>query len=134
PRPPARLPVPSWLPAAAAGFALVLAGGLLLMAGPEVPSRAAARLVGRTVDAGAYVLERGDRLVEDVRILGVVIATTFEGRLDRVGDRMDDYRRRMQRRRDAEEGARSRESGSRAPAHRSAGFPEPEPARTRSVC
>src|SRR5262249_12378643 len=73
--------VPSWLQAAAAGFALVAAGAFLLVTGPEAPTRAATRLVDRTVTAGSFLLERKDRLVEDVRILGVVIGTAFEGRL-----------------------------------------------------
>ncbi len=103
--------VPSWIQAAAAGFALVIAGTLLLVAGPEGPSRAAARLVHRTVYAGNYLLARSDRLVEDVRILGVAITTAFEGRLDRVNDRVDDYRKRLERRRGPEDDARKRESG-----------------------
>jgi hypothetical protein len=118
---PTRLPahgrffVPSWLQAAAAGFALVITGTLLLVAGPDGPSRTATRLVDRTVTTGSYLLERSDRLVEDVRILGVVITTAFEGRLDRVNDRMDDYRKRLQRRRSTEEDSKKRESGGRMP-------------------
>lgn len=114
---PARGPffVPSWLQAAAAGFLLLITGSVLLVTGPEGPTRAATRLVDRTVNAGTYFLERGDRLVEDVRILGVVITTAFEGRLDRVNDRMDDYRKRLQRRRVIEEDSKKRESGVRAP-------------------
>ncbi len=107
--------VPSWLQAAAAGFGLVITGTLLLAAGPEGPSRTATRLVDRTVTTGSYLLERSDRLVEDVRILGVVITTAFEGRLDRVNDRMDDYRKRLQRRRSTDEDSKKRESGGRTP-------------------
>ncbi len=118
--------VPSWIQAAAAGFALVIAGTLLLVAGPAGPRRAATLLVDRTVYAGNYLLARSDRLVEDVRILGVVITTAFEGRLDRVNDRMDDYRKRLQRRRAPEEDAKKRESGLPAPSVRSAeGFRTP---------
>jgi hypothetical protein len=107
--------VPSWLQAAAAGFVLVITGTLLLVAGPDGPSRTATRLVDRTVTTGSYLLERSDRLVEDVRILGVVITTAFEGRLDRVNDRMDDYRKRLQRRRSTDEDPKKRESGGRMP-------------------
>ena len=49
-------------------------------------------------------MERKDRLVEDVRILGVVLGTAFEGRLDRVNERVEDYRRLLDRRRPAPEG------------------------------
>ncbi len=59
-----------------------------------------ARLVNRTVRAGAYLAERKAHLVEDFRLLRVVIATAFEGRLDRVNDRVEDYRRLIERRRE----------------------------------
>ncbi len=117
--------VPSWIQAAAAGFALVIAGTLLLVTDPAGPRRAATLLVDRTVHAGDYLLARSDRLVEDVRILGVVITTAFEGRLDRVNDRVDDYRKRLQRRRTPEEDAKKRESGLPAP-----GVPSAEGFRT----
>ena len=66
----------------------------------------------RTVNASVYILERKDRLVEDVRILRVVIGTAFEGRLDRMNDRVDDYRRLLEKRRADEEQAKK--SGGRA--------------------
>jgi hypothetical protein len=84
----------------AAALALAITGGVLLaqsFVGP--PVRAANRVVERTVNAGAYLAERKDRLVEDFRLLRVVIGTAFEGRLDRVNDRVDDYRRLLERRR-----------------------------------
>jgi len=122
PSPHGRVFVPSWIQAAAAGFALVVAGTLLLVAGPEGPSRAAARLVARTVFAGNYLLARSDRLVEDVRILGVAITTAFEGRLDRVNDRMDEYKKRLERRREPEDDAKKRESGLGRPVRSAEGF------------
>ena len=85
--------VPSWVQAAAAGFALIALGAMLMVVGPEKPTRAAQRLVGETVHAGSSLIERKDRLVEDVRLLGVVLSTAFEGRLDRVNERVEDYRR-----------------------------------------
>ena len=103
--------MPSWLQAAAAGFALVAAGAFLLVTGPEAPTRAATRLVDRTVTAGSFLLERKDRLVEDVRILGVVIGTAFEGRLDRMNDRVNDYRQLLERRRNASEEEKKRSTG-----------------------
>ena len=54
--------------------------------------------MGQTVTAGSSLLERKDRLVEDVRMLGVVLSTAFEGRLERVNERVEDYRRLLERR------------------------------------
>jgi anti-sigma factor RsiW len=98
---------PAWLQAAAA--ALLIGSGLGLFAvGPEEASRAADRVVVRAAAAGARALERKDRLVENLRILRVVIATAFEGRLDRVNDRVDDYRRLLERRRARPQGGRGK--------------------------
>jgi hypothetical protein len=94
--------VPVLVRGLAAALALALTGGVLLahsFVGP--PVRAANRVVERTVNAGAYLAERKDRLLEDFRLLRVVIGTAFEGRLDRVNDRVDDYRRLLERRRSA---------------------------------
>lgn len=91
--------VPSWVQAAAAGFALISLGAFLMVLGPERPTRAAQRLVGHTAQAGSDLLVRKDRLVEDVRLLGVVLSTAFEGRIDRVNDRVEDYRRLLEKRR-----------------------------------
>jgi anti-sigma factor RsiW len=104
--------VPTWLQATAAALALLTTGGVLYAMHSPAPSRAAARLVDRTVNAGAYILERKDRLVEDVRLLRVVIGTAFEGRLDRMNDRVDDYRRLLEKRRANEEAAKK--NGGRA--------------------
>lgn len=93
--------VPPWMQAAAAGFALIALGALLLVIGPEKPTRAAQRLVGGTVQAGTTLIVQKERLVEDVRLLGVVLSTAFEGRLDRVNERVQDYRRLIERRRTA---------------------------------
>lgn len=94
------LPEPVLARGLAAALTLAITGGVLLaqsFVGP--PARAANRVVERTVNAGAYLAERKDRLVEDFRLLRVVIGTAFEGRLDRVNDRVDDYRRLLERRR-----------------------------------
>lgn len=95
------LVVPSWVQAAAAGFALIALGAMLMVVGPEKPTRAAQRLVGETVHAGSNLLERKDRLFEDVRILTVVLSTALEGRLDQVNERVEDYRRLLEKRRAA---------------------------------
>jgi len=104
--------VPPWVQAAAAGFALIALGAMLLVIGPEKPTRAAQRLVGETVHAGNSLMVKKERLVEDVRLLGVVLSTAFEGRLDRVNERVQDYRRLIERRRAApEDGGSKRGSG-----------------------
>jgi hypothetical protein len=93
--------LPHWLNAAAAGLALIALGTTLAVVGPERPTRAAQRLVGQTVIVGSSLIERRDRLIEDVRLLGVVLGTAFEGRIDRVGERVNDYRRLLERRKPA---------------------------------
>ncbi len=103
--------VPQWVQAAAAGFALIALGTMLALVGPEKPTRAAQRLVGQTVLAGNSLIERKDRLFEDVRILGVVLSTAFEGRLDRVNERVEDYRRLLEKRRGGADGESKRGSG-----------------------
>jgi hypothetical protein len=114
--------LPSWVQAAAAGLALIVLGTILMIVGPEKPTRAAQRLVSETVTAGSSLLERKDRLVEDVRILSVVLGTAFEGRLERVNDRVEDYRRLLDRRRPAPESDSKRGSQSHALPGLAAGF------------
>jgi len=92
------LVLPQWLNAAAAGFALIALGATLAVVGPERGARAAQRLVGQTVTAGSSLMERKDRLLEDVRVLGVVLSTAFEGRIERVNERVNDYKRLLERR------------------------------------
>lgn len=95
--------IPVWLQAAAALVAVTTTAGPLLLVRTGVePAVAASRLRAQTVQAGAYLQEKTDRLLEDVRLLRVVITTAFEGRLERVNDRVDDYRRLMERRRNSE--------------------------------
>lgn len=91
---------PAPLPIAAA-LALALTGSVLLLASPAGASAvAASRLAERSVNAREYLLERGDRLVEDLRLLRLVVSTAFEARLERVNDRVEDYRRLLERRRE----------------------------------
>jgi putative zinc finger protein len=90
--------VPFAVQAVAAAFALVLTAGLVMAAGNAPGSATAPRVAQRLSDATVYVVERKERLVEDFRLLRVVISTAFEGRLDRVNDRVDDYRRLLERR------------------------------------
>jgi hypothetical protein len=107
------LPAPMWL--AAAATAAALGAGILLAQGTRLdPARAAERLLERSVNMGVYLLERKDRLVEDVRLLRVVIGTAFEGRLERVNDRVDDYKRLLEKRRDADREEQQRKGGAAA--------------------
>jgi Putative zinc-finger len=96
--------LPPWLPAVAAGLSILTTLGILLVQGGT--ARAGGRLMERTTSAGTYVLEKKDRLLEDFRILRVVVGAAIEGRLDRVNDRVEDYRRLVERRREAERLAR----------------------------
>jgi len=59
------------------------------------------RLVRRAATAGVRLIERKDRAVEDLRVLRVTVAATFAGRVDTVSERVDDYRRLLERRRAA---------------------------------
>jgi hypothetical protein len=116
------LVIPSWIQAAAAGFALIALGVLLMVVGPEASTRAASRLVDRTVDAGSEIIARKDRMVEDVRILGVVLTTAFEGRLEKMNERVEDYRQLLERRRagepeDSKRGSEARALPARLAAH-----------------
>jgi hypothetical protein len=89
------------LQAIAAAVAIAGTTALYATRGPAV--RQGARLAKRASNAGVYLLERKDRLMEDVRILRVVVSAAFEGRVDRVNDRVEDYRRLLERRRSAPE-------------------------------
>jgi hypothetical protein len=98
--------VPGHVHLLAAALALVATAGALIASGyGSVP--APRRVVTRVVNTGVYLIEKKDRVVEDIRILRVVIATAFEGRLDRMNDRVDDYRRLMERRRLQEQDRRN---------------------------
>ena len=90
--------VPFAVQGVAAALALVLTAGLVMAASaaPGAPTRP--RIAQRLSDATVYALERKDRLVEDLRLLRIVVGTAFEGRVDRVNDRVEDYRRLLDRR------------------------------------
>ena len=113
--------MPAWLQAVAAGLSILTTVGILVVQGGT--ARAAGRLVERTTSAGTYVLEKKDRLLEDFRILRVVVGAAIEGRLDRVSDRVEDYRRLLERRRETEQ----RRMPSPAPG------PQPEPRKKTSL-
>jgi len=96
-----QVPLPAILQAAAAVL-LVITGVAGLIAGPEAgPSRAASRIVER---AGVELREGKDRIVESLKLLQVVVGTAFESRIDRMGDRVEDFRQLLEERRVREQG------------------------------
>jgi hypothetical protein len=110
--------VPFAVQAVAAALALVVTAGLVMAAG-SAPGPARPRFGQRLSDATVYVVERKDRLVEDFRLLRVVVTTAFEGRLDRVNDRVEDYRRLLEQRKQAEPRPEDKKSPSEDSEHAS---------------
>jgi putative zinc finger protein len=110
--------VPFAVQAVAAALALVVTAGLVMAAG-STPGPARPRFGQRLSDATVYVVERKDRLVEDFRLLRVVVSTAFEGRLDRVNDRVDDYRRLLEQRKQSEPRPEEKKSPSENSEHAS---------------
>lgn len=100
----AALRLPRHVQLLAASLALAIGGLTTLALGPGADRlRAAGGSLGRIEGMRLELLDRRDRALEDLRLLGVVVSTAFEGRLDRVGDRVQDYRRLLERRRAAAE-------------------------------
>ncbi len=97
--------LPRWLQATAAAAAILIAGGSTWVAVRGEPGRMVTRLRDRVVSAGLQLAEQKDRVAEDLRLMGIVVSTAFEARVDKVNDRVDDYRRLLEKRR-LEEGAR----------------------------
>ena len=103
--------LPVWAMAAAAAVCAV--GTLGLYYGAQAfpaPRKTAQHIVEKGTQTGAWVLERKDRLVENLRVVRVVVTTAFEGRLDRMTDRVDDYRKAIEKQQEA---ARPKNKGAR---------------------
>jgi Putative zinc-finger len=115
--------LPAWAQSLAAGLALITLGTLLLTSRTEAPARAASQIVSATVNTGAYLAERKDRLVEDVRVLRVVIETAFEGRVDRVNERVEDYKKLLERRKAQDPGDDESEAGAKKTNYLQRSFP-----------
>lgn len=111
---PGMMGLPPWVLATAAVLALALSTGLVAASGSSKSLGAPGRIAQKVSAAGVYVAEKKDRLVEDFRMLRVVVGTAFEGRLDRMNDRVDDYRRLLERRRRDEQLQRSQEGATEA--------------------
>lgn len=123
PRKPRRIGLPSftglppWVLATAALLALALSTGLVTASGGKGPLGHTGRLAQRVSAVGIYIAEKKDRIAEDFRMLRVVVGTAFEGRVDRVSDRVDDYKKLLERRQRDEQLERSRQApASPAPA------------------
>ena len=85
---------------AAAAIVMLVTGSFALAAGPDSePIQRASRFLERTTNRFAALIQEKDQLVEDLRLIQVVIETALESRIDRVGDRVDDYRRLLEERR-----------------------------------
>lgn len=113
-RPRPRVRVPLQVHALAAGLAAIAtAAFFFLQQSPARPSGVAGKVRERTVIVAASAQEQAERLVEDLRMLRVMIATAFEGRVDRVNDRVDDYRRLLEKRRQQSPESRESRSGGR---------------------
>ena len=119
--------LPPWVLATAAVLALALSTGLAGAAGGRGALHGTSRIAQRVSAVGVSVAEQWDRLVEDFRVLRVLVGTAFEGRVDRVNDRVEDYRRLLERRQRDEQAERARREGTEpSPA---APAPPPSPAR-----
>jgi len=128
PRPAFRVPrMPFWMQAAAALLAVAVTGLVLIAVRPETRT-SVVRLRERAVRFGVYVVERKDRAVEEFRLLRVVFGTAFEGRVDRVNERVEDYRQLLEKRRASEAESVEEEPGRPAPQGRNfpnSGVPNP---------
>jgi putative zinc finger protein len=119
-RPPAWLAaslrgVPVPVQAIAATLAIALSAGFILIgaSAKRIVPADRAPLVDRVATATVLLAEKKDRLVEDFRFLRVIVATAFEGRMDRVNDRVEDYRRLLERRRQDGQGKDHKKSEAR---------------------
>lgn len=89
---PAHAPL-SALQAAAVFLAVLAAWSALGGLSPTAARRLSAQLLERGSTTSAYLREGKERLVDEVRLLNVVLGTAFEDNLERVGQRVEDYRR-----------------------------------------
>jgi predicted anti-sigma-YlaC factor YlaD len=127
PRPsarPARMPL--WMMAAAAGLAVALTAGVVWATRPESQA-SLARTWQRSERFAVYVAERKDRALEELRLLRVVVGTAFEGRLDRVNERVEDYRQLLEKRRASERSGEGEKNEDKKPAPQGRNFPNPGP-------
>ncbi len=84
-----------------AAAAVLLLSGLasLLPNNPVSRSVDSRRLATRAVNLGMQLAEKKDRLVEDLRMLKALASTALQGRVERVNESVDDYRKLLEQRR-----------------------------------
>lgn len=131
PPPPAPIPVrararelPLPLALAAGVLAVLLTLAVLSASGSFGTEGRLGRLRTRTVSTAAWMAERKDRLVEDWRLLRIVVSSAFEGRLDRVQERVEEYRRLLEKRREAQPSPAPEPSGAGKPGTTNSNSPE----------
>lgn len=111
---PAIAGLPPWVLATAAVLALALSTGLVTASGGKGSLGSTGHIARRVSSVGMWVAEKKDHLFEDFRMLRVVVGTAFEGRVDRVNDRVEDYRRMLERRQRDAQMERSQQAPSEA--------------------
>ncbi len=79
-----------------AAAAVLVACGVLVAAG-SLSGRSVQHYGDRLVTLSARWTERKDRFLENLRLLKIVVGTAFSGRVAGVSERMDDYRRLLER-------------------------------------
>jgi len=92
--------LPAWIRSVAAALAFLSTGTFFLLEREaHALSRTSNRFVTRAVNMGVQAVEQKDRLVEDVRGWRALVSTAFGGRVERMGGRVEDYRRFLEKRR-----------------------------------
>lgn len=107
--------IPHRVLATAAVLTLALSTGLVAASGGSGPLGAPGRLAQRVSSVGVAVAEMKDRVVEAFHVMRVVVGTAFEGRVERVNDRLEDYKQLLERRQ-REEREKLRNSNPPSPA------------------
>lgn len=91
--------LPPRIQVAAAILTCVSTAGLLWAASAYPTSKKTAhRLWERGSSAQAWVVERKERLMEDLHLVRVLVGAALEGRLDRVTEGVTDYRKTLEKR------------------------------------
>ena len=90
--------IPHRVLATAAVLTLALSTGLVAASGSAGPLGVPGRMAQRISSVGVTVAEMKDRVVEAFHVMRVVVGTAFEGRVERVNDRLDDYKQLLERR------------------------------------
>jgi hypothetical protein len=95
---------PPWrVQVASALLSLIVTGAVFAWSSVAHGAASAPVRALRSVNATATDFRsRTDSWMEDIRLVRVLVSTAFEGRLDRVQEQVEDYRRMLERRRQAQ--------------------------------